>query len=205
MWRVMGWGNDIDVVTPHRLEIETNVLHSSELTDAVARVVRALRLRGITVYAQTPLLGHINDNADEMLRISHACRELGIEYTTVFVAGTPLQRRWNAEHPVDLNVVIDIGTQLRCFGSGREVPRYVVRTGLGEVDFSITPRIFSLGEDGQVHVTLRPHDQAYYRALDPEFPWPPEVALDGDGHPVVPIDGVRLDNPLFLAGPRRTE
>jgi L-lysine 2,3-aminomutase len=192
--------NKLRIVRPHRLEVETTLLHSSEIRPEHARVVRELRLRGITVYANTPLLGMINDNQEELLRISYACREVGIEYCNVFVTGTPLQHRWNDEHPIDLSSVIDIATHVRRYGSGREVPRYLIRTPLGEVDYSVRPRIFSLGQDRTVRVTLRPHDLDYYRRIDPDFEWPEGVSIDTDGHPTVPISGVSMDDADFLAG-----
>ncbi len=182
--------NKLHIVRPHRLEIEIQILHSSELGPELKRVLRELRLRGVTVYANTPLLGHINDNEDEMLRISYACRELGVEYNNVYVTGTSLQRGWNDEHPIDLNSVIDIATHARRYGSGREVPRYLFRTALGAVDYGITPRMLSLDDDRQVQVTLRPHNLDYYRQIDPEFEWPEGTELSDDGHPVVPIEGV---------------
>ncbi|MBW2527010.1 MAG: radical SAM protein [Deltaproteobacteria bacterium] len=193
--------NKLRVVRPHRLEVETTILHSSEIKPEHARVVRELRLRGITVYANTPLLGFINDQAEEMLRISYACRELGIEYNNVYVTGTSLQRTWNAEHPIDLNGIVDIATHVRRYGSGREVPRYLVRTPLGEVDYSIAPPIFSVDDERIVRVTLRPHDLDYYRRIDPTFEWPQGVAIDDDGNPSIPLEGVTLDASEFLGGP----
>ena len=196
--------NKVRTVRPHRLEIEVAVLHASELTRQVDRLVQELRLRGLSVYANVPLLGHINDNAEQMLAISGGCREHGIELCNVYVAGTRLQAGWNHEHPIDLNNVVGIATSVRREGSGREVPRYLIRTPLGEVDFGIVPRVFSVDADGAVTATLRPHDEAYYRRIDPSFQWPEGVTLDDDGHPVVPVHGVTLDNPRFLAGPGKS-
>ena len=62
--------NRLQVLRPTRLEVETQVLHSSELGPHQAQIVRALRQRGITVYNNTPMLGYINDNEEEMLRIA---------------------------------------------------------------------------------------------------------------------------------------
>ena len=193
--------NKLRIVRPHRLELELVVLHASELSEAVGQVVQRLRLSGITVYANVPLLGYINDNSEELLRISGRCRDLGVELANVYVCGTPVQARWNAEHPVDLNAVVGIATHVRRRGSGREVPRYLVRTPLGEVDFGIRPRVFSMGPGGEVRATLRPHDLAYYQLIDPDFAWPEGTELDEQGHPIVPLQGVALDNPEFLAGP----
>jgi L-lysine 2,3-aminomutase len=192
--------NKLRIVRPHRLEVEITILHSSEILPDHARIVRELRLRGITVYANTPLLGFINDNEEELLRISYACREVGIEYNNVYVTGTPLQKGWNDEHPIDLNSVVDMATHVRRYGSGREVPRYLVRTPLGEVDYSIAPPIFSVDADRTVRVTLRPHDLDYYRRIDPEFEWPEGVVVDDDGHPSIALAGVSLDGADFLGG-----
>ncbi len=193
--------NKVRIIRPCRLEIETQLLHPSELGPEHAPLVRSLRMRGITVYANTPLLGLINDSEQDILGIAYRCRELGIEYGNVFVAGAPIQADWNDEHPIELNSVIDIASAVRREGSGREVPRYLLRTRLGEVDFSITPRIFSLDEDGQVWVTLRPHDLGFYRGIDPDFEWPDEVQVDEQGHPRVPVGGVSLEHQQFLLPP----
>jgi L-lysine 2,3-aminomutase len=152
------------------------------------------------VYNNTPLLSYVNDNEEEMLRISHACRDYGIEFCNVYVCGQPLQPAWNEEHPIELNSVIDIASRIRRDGSGREVPRYLLRTALGEVDFGIRPPVAEPDEGGGVRVTLRPHDLAYFRALDPAFTWPDDVTVDAEGHPRVPVQGVSLENQQFLYG-----
>ena len=73
---------------------------------------------------------------------------------------------------------------------------------LGEVDFSIAPRIFTQRPDGGVSVTLRPHDLAYFQRIDPRFEWPAGVEVAGEGHPCLPVSGIRLEQPGFLAPPR---
>ncbi len=189
--------NRLSVVRPCRLELETQVLRASEIGPAHRSVARQLARGGVTVANNTPLLGYINDHGDEVLRIAYACRTAGIEMSQVFVAGLPVQDLWNSEHPIEVNSVIDIATHVRRLESGRAVPRYVVRTRLGEVDFGIMPRVFVAdGED--VHVCLRPHDLDHYRAIDPEFGWPDGVTTDHHGHPLVPIRGVTLENQEFL-------
>ncbi len=190
------------IVRPKRLEIETTVLRESELGPGAARVVRELRLRGITVYANIPLLGLINDNEQDMLSLTSRCRQCGVEVCNVYVAGAPVQRDWNEAHPIELNSVVDIATYVRRLGSGRQQPRYVLRTALGEVDFSIAPRIFTQRPDGGVSVTLRPHDLAYFQRIDPRFEWPAGVEVAGEGHPCLPVSGIRLEQPGFLAPPR---
>ena len=193
--------NRLRVTAPTRLELETQVLHSSELSPEHAGLVRDLRLRGITTYANVPMLGYINDNEAEMLRISSGCRELGIELTNVYVAGLPIQREWNREHPIELNSVIDVATGVRRMGSGREVPRYILRTALGEVDFSVAPRIFVPDEDSDGGVRVRvllERALDHFRAIDPGFSWPDDVTFDEAGHPLVPVSGVSLEVRGFL-------
>jgi lysine 2,3-aminomutase len=193
--------NRLAVVRPTRIEVETQLLHSKELHPEHAKVVHSLRLHGITVYNNTPLLGYINDNELEMQKISYGCRQMGIEFCNVIVAGAPIQRDWNLEYPIELNSVIDIGTHVRRHGSGREVPRYLLRTALGEVDFAIVPRIFDCGPEGEVRVRMRGYDLAYFQAIDPRFAWPADVTLDDEGHPMVSVPGVSLQNQEFLFAP----
>ncbi len=193
--------NRLQVVRSVRLELETQFLHSSEIQPDHANLARELRQRGITVYNNTPLLGNINDNEAEMLRISSACREAGIEFCNVYVCGLPIQSEWNEQYPIELNSVIDIATFVRRQGSGREVPRYVLRTPLGEVDFTIMPRIFEPMESGEVQVRLLEHNLEYFRALDGSFDWPDNVTIDREGWPLVPIRGVSLEHQDFLFTP----
>jgi L-lysine 2,3-aminomutase len=186
------------VVRPTRIEIETQFLHSSEFRPEQRAVVRELQARGVSVYNNTPLLSYVNDNEEEMLRIAHACRDYGIEFCSVYVCGLPIQSPWNEESPIELNSVIDIASRIRRDGSGREVPRYLLRTALGEVDFGIRPPVVEPDETHGVRVTLRPHDLAYFRAMDPAFDWPDDVTVDPEGHPRVPVRGVSLENQQFL-------
>jgi L-lysine 2,3-aminomutase len=190
--------NRLTVVRPTRIEVETQLLHSSELRPEQQQVVRELRARGITVYSNTPLLSYVNDNEEEMLRLAHGCREYGIEFCNVYVCGLPIQRPWNDENPIELSSVIDIASRIRRDGSGREVPRYLLRTPLGEVDFGIRPPVVEPDHAGGVRAALRPHDLSYFRAIDPGFTWPPGVAVDAEGHPRVPLQGVSLENQQFL-------
>jgi hypothetical protein len=192
----------LQVVRPTRIEIETQLLHSSELRAEQGKVVRELQRRGVTVYANVPLLGYLNDNEQEMLAISGACRDKGVEFTNVYVCGLPIQREHNAEFPIELNSVIDIATAVRRHGSGREVPRYILRTALGEVDFGFAPRIFDLDDEGGVGVRLLQQDLAFFKAIDPAFEWPEGVTVDDDGVARVPVAGVSLENQEFLFAPR---
>jgi len=152
------------------------------------RLTRRLNSRGITVYANTPLLGQINDSPEAIHRLAYECRQAGIEFHHLYVAGLPVQNRWNAEHPVVLYDVVDIATQVRREGSGREVPRYIIRTPLGEVDFGLSSMLS--GRDQALSVKLLPYDRAYFTAMEPAFNWPAEVVEDTDGRPVVPVTGL---------------
>lgn len=190
--------NQLRVIRPCRIEIEIEILHSSQIRPEHARLCKELRMRGITVYNNTPLLGFINDNERDMLNIANACREAGIEFTNLIIAGTPIQKFWNEEYPIDLNAVIDIATNLRRYGSGREIPRYLIRTELGEVDFSIAPRLFSLDSNNQVLATLRPYNMNYYRSIDPYSNIEERIRFNEEGYPVLSVNGVSLQLSDFL-------
>lgn len=180
--------NKLTVVNPLRLEIETQFLTAEEITDDHLRLTRLLKNRGITVYANTPLLGRINDNAEAIHRLAYCCRQAGIEFHHLFIAGTPLQRQWNIENPISLYDVVDIATKVRREGSGREIPRYIIKTELGEVDFGLTSTL--TGEGSNLQVKLGPYNLSYYRSLSSDFNWPESVTIEKDGHPVVPITGL---------------
>jgi L-lysine 2,3-aminomutase len=185
--------NRLTIVNPLRLEIETQFLHSDEIKPEHKSLTRQLNNKGVTVYTNTPLLGDINDTADEIHRLAFACREIGLEFHHVYVAGWPLQKAWCNDHPVNVADVIDIATRVRRDGSGREIPRYIIQTELGEVDFGLTSRFSEVA--GRVAVKLLPYSLDYYKKMDPDFQWPDHVKTDPNGNPIVPVEGlVNLGN-----------
>jgi L-lysine 2,3-aminomutase len=193
----LGSLNRLSIVNPLRLEIETQFLRAEEIQPAHARIVRRLNNRGITVYGNTPLLGGVNDTPDSINALAYGYRQAGIEFHHLYLAGQPLQTSWNVQHPVDLYDVVDIATRVRREGSGREIPRYVIETGLGEVDFGLTSAVTGEGED--LSVTLAPYDLAYYKGMNPAFTWPANVTTDDDGKPVVPVTGLKKSTPFALS------
>jgi L-lysine 2,3-aminomutase len=167
------------------------------LRPAHKRLARLLSNKGITVYCNTPLLGRINDTPEAIQKLAFGCREAGIEFHHVYVAGLPVQNHWNREKPVALYDVVDIATRVRREGSGREVPRYIIRTVLGEVDFGLSSTI--LGQDGNLSVKLLPYDLSYFSAMQPDFTWPAGIEEDVDGKPVVPVAGLRKTTDFALS------
>jgi lysine 2,3-aminomutase len=180
--------NRLTMVSPLRLEIETQFLVADELRPAHTRLARRLSNKGITVYCNTPLLGRINDTPEAIHQLAYGCRKAGIEFHHLVVAGLAVQDHWNREHPVALYDVVDIATRVRREGSGREVPRYVIRTVLGEVDFGLSSAF--VGQGDHLSVKLLPYDRSYYTSMQSDFTWPAAVAEDVDGKPVVPVVGL---------------
>jgi L-lysine 2,3-aminomutase len=180
--------NKLSMVNPLRLEIETQFLVAEEFQPGHTRLTRLLNNRGITVYNNTPLLGRINDTPDAIQRIAYRCRREGIEFHHLYVAGLPIQDYWNHRNPVSLYDVVDIATRVRREGSGREVPRYIIRTVLGEVDFGLSSTIAGEGEN--LTVKLLPYELSYFQAISPEFTWPADTREDTDGKPIVSVAGL---------------
>jgi hypothetical protein len=180
--------NKLTMVSPLRLEIETQFLVADEFQPEHTRLTRLLSSKGITVYNNTPLLGKINDSPEAIHSLAYSCRKAGIEFHHLYVAGLPVQDQWNTQHPVALYDVVDIATKVRRDGSGREVPRYIIRTLLGEVDFGLSSTI--VGEGENLSVKLLPYDLSYFRAISPDFSWPNGIAEDADGKPIVPVAGL---------------
>jgi len=146
--------NRLRLLASLRLEVETAFLHSSVFSAAHQHLVRRLGNRGVTVYSSTPLLAGINDSPEELLRIAGSCRRLGIEMHHVVVAGHPVQAAWAAQRSLSLGRVVELSDHLRRFGSGRELPHYVVMTERGEVDLGLTARVIGAAADGQVTLRL---------------------------------------------------
>jgi len=189
--------NRLTVVNPLRLEIETQFLHSTEIRPVHKKLTRALNNRGITVYNNTPLLSGVNDTADEIHQLAYACRRMGIEFHHVYAAGLPIQKDWSESRPVDISDVIDIATRVRKDGSGREIPRYIILTELGEVDFGLTSKMF--GDNGRVALKLLPYNLDYFKGMDRGFLWPPSVKVDPDGKPIVHVAGLTNSTDFFIS------
>jgi L-lysine 2,3-aminomutase len=180
--------NKLTMINPLRLEIETQFLVAAEFQPVHTRLARLLNNKGITVYNNTPLLGRINDTPDAINLLAYCCRKTGIEFHHLYVAGLPIQEHWNTKNPVALYDVVDIATRVRREGSGREVPRYIIRTILGEVDFGLSSTIVGKGEN--LAIKLIPYDLSYFKAISPDFTWPDDVKEDVDGKPIVSIAGL---------------
>jgi L-lysine 2,3-aminomutase len=180
--------NNLSMVNPLRLEIETHFLVPDEFQPEHTRLARLLINKGITVYNNTPLLGRINDTPDAIHDLAYGCRKAGIEFHHLYVAGLPIQDQWNTKNPVALYDVVDIAARVRREGSGREVPRYIIRTTLGEVDFGLSSTL--VGEGENLSVKLLPYELSYFTALSPNFTWPDDIKEDLEGKPVVPVAGL---------------
>jgi len=189
--------NRLTLANPLRLEIETQFLRADEVRDEHATLARRLNNRGITVYSNTPLLGGINDTAADIHKLAYRCRTAGIEFHHLYVAGLPVQDSWNPDHPVALHDVIDIASRVRREGSGREVPRYIISTALGEVDFGLNAAFSRSGD--QLAVKLQPYTRAYFRAIQPDFNWPDNIEIAADGKPVIPVLGLQKATDFALA------
>ncbi len=180
--------NRLSLVGPLRLEIETRFYKAEEVWEVHSKLVRSLNNRGITVYNNTPLIGGFNDTADEVQALGFSLRQAGIEFHHLYVAGLPQQNLHNCDQPIHMRDLIDIATTVRREGSGREIPRYIIRTALGEVDYGLTST-FSI--DGHsVRVCLLPYNLAYYKNISSGFEWPQDIQVDNDGRPSVKIEGL---------------
>ena len=179
-------------VDPLRIEVETQFIHSTEFSASHRDVIARCSSRGITVYANLLLLSDLNDHQEEMKRICYLARQIGIELFTLYVGGMPLQLFWNSSRPVDLSRIITIATHLRRYQSGREVPLYVVRTLLGDVDFNLTSTVV-YSEPDRVFLALHPYRWEYFRSIQEDWSWPEGVYVDDQGQPVVPVKGLTVE------------
>lgn len=192
----LGELNWLTVVRPLRLEIEALFLHETEIGEDQKRLAADLRRQGISVYMNIPVLSSINDSAEALHRVAYACRDAGMEFHHVCVAGHPLQGAWNRERPVDVDDVIDMATRVRREGSGREIPAYILLTELGEVDFGLTSRFFE--RDGALWAKLLCYDRAYYQDMDPGFSWPEGVREDADSRPWIRVPELKSDTGFMV-------
>ncbi|MBU4131780.1 MAG: radical SAM protein [Proteobacteria bacterium] len=184
--------NRLTVVNPLRLEIETWFVTAQDVGGDHARLVRRLNNKGITVYANVPLLGGVNDTDIAIHELAHGLRSMGIEFHHLYVAGLPIQKHWNDTHPIDSFDVIDIATRVRREGSGREVPRYIILTALGEVDYGLTSNFIRAGKS--LKIKLGCYDESYYKTMDENFVFSEGVEIGADGKPVVIVSGLIKTN-----------
>ncbi|WP_300465221.1 radical SAM protein [Desulfobacula sp.] len=192
----LGELNNLCVVNPLRLEIETWFTLADEITDAHAKLVRRLNNKGITVYGNAALLGDINDTDMAIHSLAYALRKAGIEFHHLYVAGLPIQQRWGIDHPVDSYDVVEIATKVRREGSGREIPRYIILTPLGEVDYGLTSSF--VHDKGLLKLKLGCYDADYYKGMDKNFVFPDGITEE-DGLPVVTIQGLIKATPFPIS------
>ena len=189
--------NTLSIVGPQRLEIETRFYQASEITEKHIRLVRKLNNRGITVYNNTPLISGVNDSAEQIHSLAFALRKAAIEFHHLYVAGLPQQLLYNCDQPINMGEIIAIATQVRREGSGRELPRYIIRTPLGEVDYGLATTFD--WEDGMVWAKLLPYNLAYYEDMTHAFTWPQGIRVDNEGVPSVRVAGLTGTGTFSLA------
>ncbi len=154
-------------------------------------------LQGHHRVCQCPAAGGINDDEARIHDLAYALRSAGIEFHHLYVAGLPIQTSWNTAHPVDSYDIVDIATKVRREGSGREIPRYIIATPLGEADYGLTSTLIRRGDD--VDVELRCYDQAYYSSMAPGFRFPEGTPLSETGHPVLRVPGLIKTNDFLVS------
>ena len=183
--------NTLCVVNPLRRQIEPWFTLGNEITHEHAKLVRRLNNKGITVYCNTALLGGVNDSDEHIHSLAYNVRQAGLEFHHLYVAGLPIQQKWNIDHPVDSYDVVDIATKVRREGSGREIPRYIISTCLGEVDYGLTSSF--VHDNGPLKIKLGCYDISYYKGMDEKFVLPKGVATDEDSL-VIPVTGLLKTN-----------
>jgi KamA family protein len=184
----LGDMNTLTVTNPLRVELESWFINADQLREEHTRLTRRLANKGITVYCNTPLYGGVNDSPDIIQSLTYGYRKAGIEFHHLYIAGLPSQNLWNSEHPIDLYDIVDIASKVRREGSGREGPRYILQTPLGEVYYGLTSS-FETTEDG-VRMKCDSYDLSYYQEIEPDFILPEQFELDGEGKIIMSVAGL---------------
>jgi hypothetical protein len=182
--------NQLGSVNPLRVELELNALHPGELNRNHGELADRLRKRGVTVYNSTLLLAGINRSPAAVRGISSACRRHGIEFHHLVVAGEPPQQAWNEDRPVQVSEVVEIASELRRIGGGRELPRVVITTALGEGDLGLTAEPLGNDECGVALVRLLHSTVTADGTVTPWGELPGDCTIDRDGHPIVAVPGL---------------
>ncbi len=187
----LGRLNTLSVGNPLRVEMETWVTCADELTLRQQRITQALFRRGITTYFNVALVTGVNDNEDEIQKIAYTSRGYGMQFHHVYVAGLEIQNALNSDQKIEFDDIIDIATRVRREGSGREIPAYIIKTDIGEVDFGLSTRFTP--DQETVTTELLPYTLDYFRAMDPEFTWPATVCCNDNGMPVITVSMVKTN------------
>jgi L-lysine 2,3-aminomutase len=183
--------NRLGVVDPLRVELELNAVHPSELNRNHGELADRLRKRGVTAYNTTLMLAGVNCSPTAVRGISSSCRRYGIEFHHLVVAGDPAQRAWNRDRPVKRSEVVEITSELRRVGGGRELPRFVIKTALGEGDLGTTADLVENDGNGGALVRLLHSTVNRDRKVEPWGELPAGSKIDPDGHPIVGVPGLR--------------
>jgi hypothetical protein len=81
---------------------------------------------------------------------------------------------------------------VRKYGSGREIPRYFLRTDLGNVNFGIDTEFFK--KDNEIYAKLLPYSVDFFKEIDNSFLWENVK----DNHPVVKVRGLKFQDNFML-------
>ena len=184
--QILEW-QDTSVTTPFRVELETWWLTPDQLGEEQILTAREWAGTGIDIYANVPLISGVNDSPETIRSLAHGFRRGEMDFHHLYVAGLSLQNQWNAEHPMEASSIIDIASDIRQFCSGREIPLYIIRTPLGEVDFGLGTTLVQ-GEEGW-EVSLPPYTMEYYGKICLDFALPPG-AREEDRMLYIPVQGV---------------
>ncbi|MFT4297674.1 MAG: radical SAM protein [Candidatus Woesearchaeota archaeon] len=198
----LGEFNVISSIVPKRVEIETSFLHSSEAKEEHKELTRRLNAKGITVYNNTPIIKDVNNDKNEFEKIANHLRNSGIEFNVAYVNGI-LSRKSNdadnrttssknSEDSITLYNFLDIASNLRKHGSGREIPRYFLKTDYGDVNFGIDTEFFR--KDGKVFAKLLCYTADFFKDIEPDF------KAEGlmDDHPVIEVKGIVFEDDFML-------
>jgi lysine 2,3-aminomutase len=184
----LGELNHLTVTNPLRVEIESWFMHPDEIKASHKNLTRRFNNKGISVYCNTALYGRVNDNPDLIQELTFNYRQAGMEFHHLYVAGHPVQMEWNKTHPVDMYDIVDIASKIRREGSGREGPRYIIQSPLGEVYYGLTSSFTY--EEEKVIMKMDSYDQDYYHDLDANFSLPDDIIFDADNKPVMVVPGL---------------
>lgn len=173
-----------------KLEMELWFIMPDGITKSHGILSQKLKNSGITTYCNVPLLGGINDNPALIVDIAHSLRENRIEFHHLYLAGTAIQEKWNLTHPVYMDNVIDIASDIRRECSGREIPKYIILTALGEVDYGLTSLfVKDKFKKKELKLQLNCFNTAYFKGMDNNFRYPEGVVSD-KSRPIININGL---------------
>lgn len=110
----------LDVLLKYNVRLVFHIVHPYELCDAVCNKINELRIAGLRLYNQFPILRKINDHVDVLIKLVRQCDELHVRNLSIFFPD-PVQ--YSSAYRINFKRLFDIVDQFN-----RKTPSWINST-----------------------------------------------------------------------------